>query len=109
MKNGKIDVREIVPIQEEEDSRKSRSGERDYEELRVKTLEGLNTVRNASKSLEEPVREKPPCQQGSRPTAKKIKKQIKDVDPQQVVEDGIRQSAWRFKGPDGPAREGNGE
>ena len=40
LKNGKIDVREIVPIQEtEEDFEEEPPVERDYEELRVKTLE----------------------------------------------------------------------
>ena len=49
LKNAKIDVREIVPIQEtEEDFEEDHPVERDYEELRVKTLESLNAVRKVS-------------------------------------------------------------
>ena len=51
LKNGKIDVREIVPIQETEEDFEEEEVERDYEELRLKTLEGLNTVRKVSTSL----------------------------------------------------------
>ena len=41
LKNGTIDVREIVPIVEtEEEFEEEQNLERDYEELRVKTLEG---------------------------------------------------------------------
>ena len=51
LKNGKIDVREIVPIQETEEEFEEEEVERDYEELRLKTLEGLNSVRKVSTSL----------------------------------------------------------
>ena len=40
LKNGKIDVREIVPIQETEEDFEEEEVEKDYEELRIKTLEG---------------------------------------------------------------------
>ncbi|MEK6784793.1 MAG: RNA polymerase sigma factor region1.1 domain-containing protein, partial [Nitrospirota bacterium] len=50
LKNAKIDVREIVPIQETEEEFEEDQPpvERDYEELRVKTLESLNAVRKVS-------------------------------------------------------------
>jgi RNA polymerase primary sigma factor len=53
LKNAKIDVREIVPVQEtEEDFEEEQPPvERDYEELRVKTLESLNAVRKVSLAL----------------------------------------------------------
>ena len=40
LKNGNIDVREIVPIVETEEEFEEEQIQRDYEELRVKTLEG---------------------------------------------------------------------
>ncbi|HET9607801.1 MAG TPA: RNA polymerase sigma factor RpoD [Nitrospira sp.] len=84
LKNGKIDVREIVPIQETEEDFEEEQVERDYEELRVKTLEGLNTVRKVStslKSLYEKARQaaKDPVK------LKKTKKQI-DLIREQVVD-----------------------
>ena len=51
LKNGTIDVREIVPIIETEEEFEEEQIQRDYEELRVKTLEGLNSVRKISTSL----------------------------------------------------------
>jgi short-subunit dehydrogenase involved in D-alanine esterification of teichoic acids len=53
LKDGKIDVREIVPVKETEEELEedAQPVERDYEELRVKTLEALNTVRKVSLSL----------------------------------------------------------
>src|SRR3989449_11091635 len=51
LKNGTIDVREIVPIVETEEEFEEEQIQRDYEELRVKTLEGLNSVRKISTSL----------------------------------------------------------
>ncbi|MBK9307550.1 MAG: RNA polymerase sigma factor RpoD [Nitrospira sp.] len=53
LKNGKIDVREIVPIQETEEGfeEDQQPVERDYEELRVKTLDALNSVRKVSLAL----------------------------------------------------------
>ena len=51
LKNGTIDVREIVPIVETEEEFEEEQVQRDYEELRVKTLEGLNSVRKISTSL----------------------------------------------------------
>ena len=51
LKNGKIDDLEIVPIQETEEEFEEEEVERDYEELRLKTLEGLNVVRKVSTSL----------------------------------------------------------
>ncbi|MBI5317668.1 MAG: RNA polymerase sigma factor RpoD [Nitrospirae bacterium] len=84
LKNGTIDVREIVPIVETEEEFEEEQIQRDYEELRVKTLEGLNSVRKIStslKSLYEVVRHanSDPVKQ------KKIKKQI-DTIRDQVVE-----------------------
>ena len=51
LKNGKIDVREIVPVAETEEDFEEEAVERDYEELRVKTLDSLNAVRKVSASL----------------------------------------------------------
>ena len=84
LKNGTIDVREIVPIVETEEEFEEEQVQRDYEELRVKTLEGLNSVRKIStslKSLYEVARHAntDPAKQ------KKIKKQI-DTIRDQVVE-----------------------
>ena len=84
LKNGTIDVREIVPIVETEEEFEEEQIQRDYEELRVKTLEGLNSVRKIStslKSLYEVARHtnNDPVKQ------KKIKKQI-DTIRDQVVE-----------------------
>jgi RNA polymerase primary sigma factor len=83
LKNGKISVREIVPIQEEELEEDAEVVEHDDEELREKTLEALNKVRNASKTLmtlyeksrhagQDPARQR------------RIKVQIKEVRPQLV-------------------------
>ena len=84
LKNGTIDVREIVPIVETEEEFEEEQIQRDYEELRVKTLEGLNSVRKIStslKSLYEVARHA-----NSDPAKhKKIKKQI-DTIRDQVVE-----------------------
>jgi RNA polymerase primary sigma factor len=84
LKNGKIDVREIVPIQETEEDFEEEQVERDYEELRVKTLEGLNTVRKVSTSLKS-LYEK--ARQAAKDPAKlkKTKKQI-DLIREQVVD-----------------------
>ena len=84
LKNGTIDVREIVPIVETEEEIEEEQIQRDYEALRVKTLEGLNSVRKIStslKSLYEVARtaNSDPAKQ------KKIKKQI-DTIRDQVVE-----------------------
>lgn len=84
LKNGTIDVREIVPIVETEEEFEGEQIQRDYEELRVKTLEGLNSVRKIStslKSLYEVARSanSDPVKQ------KKIKRQI-DTIRDQVVE-----------------------
>jgi RNA polymerase primary sigma factor len=84
LKNGTIDVREIVPIVETEEEFEEEQIQRDYEELRVKTLEGLSSVRKIStslKSLYEVARHanSDPVKQ------KKIKRQI-DTIRDQVVE-----------------------
>jgi RNA polymerase primary sigma factor len=84
LKNGTINVREIVPIVETEEEIEEEQIQRDYEELRVKTLEGLNSVRKIStslKSLYQVARSanRDPVKQ------KKIKKQI-DTIRDQVVE-----------------------
>ena len=83
LKNGKIDVREIVPIQETEEDFEEEEVERDYEELRLKTLEGLNIVRKVSTSLKG-LYEK--ARQAAKDPAKlkKIKKQIDGIREQVV-------------------------
>jgi RNA polymerase primary sigma factor len=84
LKNGKIDVREIVPVVETEEDFEEEVVERDYEELRLKTLDALNAVRKVStllKMLYEKARHT-----GNDPAAqKKMKKQI-DAVRAQVVE-----------------------
>ena len=84
LKNGKIDVREIVPVVETEEDFEEEVVERDYEELRLKTLDALNAVRKVStllKTLYEKARHT-----GNDPAAqKKMKKQI-DAARAQVVE-----------------------
>ncbi|HWG97322.1 MAG TPA: RNA polymerase sigma factor RpoD [Nitrospira sp.] len=85
LKNAKIDVREIVPIQEtEEDFEEDQPPvERDYEELRVKTLESLNAVRKVSLALKAMAEKGKHL--GSDPAKqKKFKKQF-DAIRQQVV------------------------
>ena len=83
LKNGKIDVREIVPIQETEEDFEEEEVERDYEELRLKTLEGLNAVRKVSTSLKG-LYEK--SKQAAKDPAKlkKVKKQIDAIRGQVV-------------------------
>ena len=83
LKNGTINVREIVPIVETEEEFEEEQIRRDYEELRVKTLEGLNSVRKIStslKSLYQVARSanRDPVKQ------KKIKKQIDTIRDQVV-------------------------
>ena len=65
LKNGKIDVREIVPVVETEEDFEEEAVEKDYEELRVKTLDSLNAVRKVSASLKDLVRQSPPCRRRS--------------------------------------------
>ncbi len=84
LKNGKIDVREIVPIQETEEDFEEEEVEKDYEELRLKTLEGLNSVRKISTSLKG-LYEKSRHANGDSGKLKKIKKQI-DTIREQVVD-----------------------
>ena len=86
LKNAKIDVREIVPIQEteEEFDEDQPPVERDYEELRVKTLESLNAVRKVSLALKALAEKGKHL--GSDPVKqKKFKKQF-DAIRQQVVD-----------------------
>jgi RNA polymerase primary sigma factor len=86
LKNAKIDVREIVPIQEtEEDFEEDQPPvERDYEELRVKTLESLNAVRKISLALKA-LAEKGKHLSSDPIKQKKFKKQF-DAIRQQVVD-----------------------
>jgi len=84
LKNGKIDVREIVPIQETEEDFEEEEVEKDYEELRLKTLEGLNSVRKISTSLKG-LYEKSRHVNGDSTKLKKIKKQI-DTIREQIVD-----------------------
>ncbi|HEX5545285.1 MAG TPA: RNA polymerase sigma factor RpoD [Nitrospira sp.] len=85
LKNAKIDVREIVPVQEtEEDFEEDQPPvERDYEELRVKTLESLNAVRKVSLALKA-IAEKGRHLGNDPVKQKKFKKQF-DAIRQQVV------------------------
>ncbi|MDH5346910.1 MAG: RNA polymerase sigma factor RpoD [Nitrospira sp.] len=86
LKNGKIDVREIVPIQETEEDfeeEQQQPVERDYEELRVKTLEALNSVRKVSLALKG-LQEKGRHLGNDSVKQKKFKKQF-DAVRQQVV------------------------
>lgn len=85
LKNAKIDVREIVPVQEtEEDFEEDQPPvERDYEELRIKTLESLNAVRKVSLALKA-LAEKGKHISGDPVKQKKFKKQF-DAIRQQVV------------------------
>ncbi len=84
LKDGKIDVREIVPVVEAEEEFEEEPIERDFEELRVKTLDALNAVRKVSTALMGLyVKGR---QVGSDPAKQKqFKKQI-EVIRQQVVE-----------------------
>ncbi|OGW51155.1 MAG: RNA polymerase sigma factor RpoD [Nitrospirae bacterium RBG_19FT_COMBO_58_9] len=84
LKNGTIDVREIVPIVETEEEFEEEQIQRDYEELRVKTLEGLNSVRKISTSLKS-LYEVARTANSDPAKLKKIKKQI-DTIRDQVVE-----------------------
>ena len=84
LKNGKIDVREIVPIQETEEDFEEEEVEKDYEELRIKTLEGLNSVRKISTSLKG-LYEKSRHVIGDPAKLKKIKRQI-DTIREQIVD-----------------------
>jgi len=86
LKDGTIDVREIVLVQEQEEEPEEdqQPVERDYEELRVKTLDALNTVRKVSLALKALVDKGK--QLGTDPVKqKKFKKQF-DVVRQQVVD-----------------------
>ena len=84
LKNGTIDVREIVPIVETEEGFEEEQIQRDYEELRAKTLEGLNFVRKISTSLKS-LYEVAGHANSDPAKQKKIKKQI-DTIRDQVVE-----------------------
>ncbi len=84
LKNGKIDVREIVPIQETEEDFEEEEVEKDYEELRIKTLEGLNSVRKISTSLKG-LYEKSRHVNSDPAKLKKIKRQI-DTIREQIVD-----------------------
>ncbi|MBA5866053.1 MAG: RNA polymerase sigma factor RpoD [Nitrospira sp. CR1.3] len=84
LKTGKIDVREIVPIVETEEDFEEEEVEKDYEELRIKTLEGLNSVRKVSTSLKG-LYEKSRQAAKDPGKLKKIKKQI-DAIREQVVD-----------------------
>ncbi len=86
LKDSTIDVREIVPIQDqgEEFDEEQQPVERDYEELRQKTLDALNAVRKVSLQLK--VLAEKGKQIGNDPVKqKKFKKQF-DLVRQQVVD-----------------------
>ena len=86
LKNAKIDVREIVPVQESEEEfeEDQQPIERDYEELRVKTLDALNAVRKVSLTLKS-LAEKGKHFGSDAVKQKKFKKQFEMVR-QQVVD-----------------------
>ncbi|MEK7726736.1 MAG: RNA polymerase sigma factor region1.1 domain-containing protein, partial [Nitrospirota bacterium] len=86
LKDGKIDVREIVPVKETEEELEEEAQpiERDYEELRVKTLEALNTVRKVSLSLKALVEKEKSI--GNDPAKQKQYKKQFDLARQQVVD-----------------------
>jgi RNA polymerase primary sigma factor len=84
LKNGKIDVREIVPVVEAEEDFEEEVVERDFEELRLKTLDALNAVRKVS-SLLKALYEKEHHVGTDAAAQKKMKKQI-DAVRAQVVE-----------------------
>ncbi|MEC4888677.1 MAG: RNA polymerase sigma factor RpoD [Nitrospira sp.] len=85
LKDAKIDVREIVPVQEtEEDFDEEQPVERDYEELRVKTLDALNAVRKVSLALKALAEKGKTI--GSDPVKQKQFKKQFDVARQQVVD-----------------------
>ncbi len=83
LKNGKIDVREIVPVVETEEDFEEEAVEKDYEELRVKTLDSLNSVRKVSASLKE-LYDKVRQASGDAEKLKRLRKQIDTVRGQVV-------------------------
>ena len=86
LKDGKIDVREIVPVKETEEDfeEEQQPVERDYEELRVKTLDALNAVRKVSLALKT-LAEKG-ASIGSDPVKQKNFKKQFDASRQHVVD-----------------------
>mgnify|MGYP003465857809 CR=1 FL=1 len=83
LKNGKIDVREIVPVVETEEDFEEEAVEKDYEELRVKTLDSLNAVRKVSASLKD-LSDKARHVGADPEKQKKLRKQIDTVRGQVV-------------------------
>ena len=83
LKNGKIDVREIVPVVETEEDFEEEAVEKDYEELRVKTLDSLNAVRKVSASLKD-LYDKARQAAGDPEKLKRLRKQIDTVRGQVV-------------------------
>ncbi|MBK9998220.1 MAG: RNA polymerase sigma factor RpoD [Nitrospira sp.] len=83
LKNGKIDVREIVPVVETEEDFEEEAVEKDYEELRVKTLDSLNAVRKVSASLKD-LYDKARHVGADSEKQKKLRKQIDTVRGQVV-------------------------
>ncbi len=83
LKNGKIDVREIVPVVETEEDFEEEAVEKDYEELRVKTLDSLNAVRKVSASLKD-LYDKARLAGADPEKLKRLRKQIDTVRTQVV-------------------------
>jgi RNA polymerase primary sigma factor len=83
LKNGKIDVREIVPVVETEEDFEEEAVEKDYEELRVKTLDSLNAVRKVSASLKD-LYDKARQASADQEKLKRLRKQIDTVRGQVV-------------------------
>ena len=83
LKTGKINIRELVPPTETEEELEEEEIERDDTELRDKTLEALNKVRNLSKSLMG-LYEKSRHAGQDAARQRRIKNQLKDVRQQMV-------------------------
>ena len=108
LKNGTIDVREIVPIVETEEEFEEEQIQRDYEELAGEDARRAESVRKISTSLK--VSYEVARHTNSDPAKqKKIKKQIDTMRRSGRRENGIRQSAWRAEGSDGAAGAGVGD
>jgi len=83
LKAGKINIRELVPVIDEEFEEDEEVIERDDQELRDKTLEALNKVRKVSLTLMS-LYEKSRKTGGDHGKQQKIKLQIKDIRAQVV-------------------------
>ncbi len=83
LKSEKIQIRDVVPIAEEEEEEGEEQPERDYTELRDKTIEALGKVRKVSQSLMDLYEKSDKISDPKK--SQKLKAEIK-VARQQVVE-----------------------